>query len=151
MASAGIGSDGKQFTMKKFPFGNELTYTLKDGEYFYFTDANKTAMVYYGSGTIIRRSNTSIELVKNNEDIDAAEAADIISSGMISSIPWIGKQFDAQNYLTVEERQFVTLTAGDTITELEADANNVVSTAHYRLAGSTTEKTLPAINIDGAN
>ena len=33
------------------------SYTLKDNEYLFYTDRNKTSLAYYGSGTKITRSN----------------------------------------------------------------------------------------------
>lgn len=137
-----LGSDGSRQTILTFPFNEETNeYTLQDGEYFYYTDKNKTDMAYYGSGTVVRRSNSNVVLQKVKEDAENIDSETILSSGLISSIPWIAKTFDKDNYLSLHEKQYITLTEGDTF----------IYPRSYQLNGTEATVELPALSIEGVN
>jgi hypothetical protein len=60
-------------------------YTLKEGEYLYYTDINKSDIAFYGFGSTIRRKhNTPIIYKYSTEDVISSE--EIASQGLSSSI-----------------------------------------------------------------
>lgn len=89
------------------------TYTLKDGEYFYYTDQNKLGMAFYGSGTelIFVGSTDPSDYIPgiSNEEV----TVETISDFGIDQIPWVLCNFSNSTYLTLKEYQYVNLTAGD--------------------------------------
>ena len=89
------------------------TYTLKDGEYFYYTDQNKLDMAFYGSGTelIFIGSTSPSNYIPgiSNEEV----TAETINNFGIDQIPWVLCNFSDDTYLTLKEYQYVNLTAGD--------------------------------------
>ena len=91
----------------------KYTYTLKDGEYFYYTDQNKLDLAFYGSGTelIFIGSNPSdyIPQISSEEEV----TVETISNFGIDQIPWVLCNFSSGTYLTLKEYQYVNLTAGD--------------------------------------
>ena len=95
---------------------NYYTYTLKDGEYFYYTDQNKLDMAFYGGGTeLIFASSTGgnpydyIPQISSEEEV----TVETISNFGIDQIPWVLCNFSNSTYLTLKEYQYVNLTAGD--------------------------------------
>ena len=138
-----------------FPFGSDNSYTLKEGEYFYYTDINKIDMAYYGNGTKISRSSNDLVLKKTlNNDISSE---DILTKGL-TAIPWIKQYVTEQKYLTIKEYQYITLTKGDTFScTLEEDSNIdnswkkcLDATYIYASEAAETETTshsLPVFNI----
>lgn len=96
------------------------SYTLKDGEYVFYTDSQKTDFAYYGSGTeIILTGNAKIPAC------DVVDIATILDYG-INEIPWQYLTLnDPENSLTFKEYQYITLGPKDTINSLtigESDA-----------------------------
>lgn len=149
-----------------FDEDNDTAYTLKAGEYFYFTDKNKLDIAYYGPGTKIIRSNTTLHLTKY-ESNNGISPETIAQYGLAASIPW--KQYKLNNvkYLKIKEYQYITLTSGDSIQSLiltdASDTEDVerkltsryvtVDSASYLIdgedaTGSPTD--LPVINIPGS-
>jgi hypothetical protein len=63
-----------------------LEYTLKDGEYFYYTDMNKTDLAFCGSGTTIKRTIKTPAIYKYTSD-PKISAEDISSAGLNAAIP----------------------------------------------------------------
>ena len=63
-----------------------LSYTLKEGEYFYYTDMNKTDIAFYGSGTTIKRNLKTSEIYKYTTD-EVISAEEISAAGLNASIP----------------------------------------------------------------
>lgn len=98
---------------------NEITknqkyiYTLKDGEYFYYTDQNKLDLAFYGSGTelIFIGSNPSgyIPQISSEEEV----TVETISNFGIDQIPWVLCNFSNSTFMILKEYQYVNLTAGD--------------------------------------
>lgn len=89
-------------------------YTLGEGEYFYLTDAGKTDIAAYGSGTKIKRTGDFELKKKASEEDTSAEA--IAEYGAAASINWIFVNLSASgNKLMLQEYQYFNLTAGDRI------------------------------------
>lgn len=105
-------------TNKRIKFnkvGNKYTYTLKDGEYFYYTDQNKLDLAFYGSGTeLIFVSSAGISPNDYIPGISNEEVTvETISDFGIDQIPWVLCNFSNSTYLILKEYQYVNLTAGD--------------------------------------
>ena len=139
-------------------FNGASEVSLGENEYFFLTDADKSGLVYYGSGTVIK--NYGLTLKKLNKEA-IVDIADVLEYGIeaLDSV-WLKVQTSKNKYIEIQACQFINLTAGDTLKEitLTSDANssdtNVLdntfkkcSNASYILSG--TESTLPQINISG--
>ena len=137
-------------------------YTLKEGEYLYYTNAKKTNMAYYGAGSIIIRSKKT-PLLRKNASKGLVKAEDIMNNGL-DAIPWIGFRLgEESSKITVIENQYISLTEGDTFygtTEVNAQPDNVgdislsnnwinIGSAKYKFAEEDTPTTLPEIKING--
>ena len=148
-------SDGKIF----FTFqegDNKDSYTLKEGEYFYFTDANKVNIAYYGAGTVIQRGKDCpvIYKLKTDRKITAEQLDEV---GSMAAIPWRPYNFsnnnnDNNNGLVLTEYQYLNLIKGDTLYKLNIEEHNKlgrnfqkVKYAQYSF-GSEAPTRLPEIN-----
>lgn len=135
-------------------------YTLKEGEYLYYTNAKKTNMAYYGAGSIIIKSEKT-PLLRKNASKGLVKAEDIMNNGL-DAIPWIGFRLGEDSAkITVIENQYISLTEGDTFygaTEVNAQSDNVggidlsnnwvnIGSAKYKFAEEDTATTLPEIKI----
>ena len=103
-------------------------YTLKSGEYFYYTDKDFTDLAWYGSGTKITRHKGTPAIYKlkseNNISVD-----DIASNGLAASIPWRSyslNDLDTENKksLLLTEYQYKNLSEGDTLISIELKEQN---------------------------
>lgn len=137
-------------------------YTLKEGEYLYYTNAKKTNMAYYGAGSIIIKSEKTPKLIKNTSK-GIVKAEDIMNNGL-DAIPWIGFRLgEDKAKITVVENQYISLTEGDTFygaTEVNAQSDNIggvdlsnswvnIGSAKYKFAEEDAAITLPEIKING--
>ena len=137
-------------------------YTLKEGEYLYYTNAKKTNMAYYGAGSIIIKSEKT-PLLRKNASKGLVKADDIMNNGL-DAIPWIGFRLgEESSKITVVENQYISLTEGDTFygaTDVNAQADNVggislsnnwinIGSAKYKFAEEDAATTLPEIKING--
>lgn len=137
-------------------------YTLKEGEYLYYTNAKKTSMAYYGAGSIIIKSEKTPRLRKSTSN-GVVKAEDIMNNGL-DAIPWIGFRLGEDSAkITVVENQYISLTEGDTfygVTEVDAQPDNVggvalsntwinIGSAKYKFAEEDAVTTLPEIKING--
>ena len=137
-------------------------YTLKEGEYLYYTNAKKTNMAYYGAGSIIIKSEKTPKLIKNTSK-GIVKAEDIMNNGL-DAIPWIGFRLgEDKAKITVVENQYISLTEGDTFygaTGVNTQPNNVgginlsndwknIGSAKYKFAEEDAAITLPEIKING--
>lgn len=93
-------------------------YTLKDGEYIFYTDSNKSDFAYYTSGTQVTLSGNLIL-----PEFDIIELSTIFDSG-IQEIPWKNKQLEANDAISFQEFQYTTLGPGDTIKDMELFGTN---------------------------
>ena len=132
-----------------------MTYTLKEGEYLYYTDMNKSDIAYYGFGTTIRRGINTPTIFKYTAD-DVISTAEIAANGINASIPWRNYNLAAENSaLTITENQFINLTAGDelihaTLKNLPEYINNEptdVTSASWKLAGADAVVNLPVLDL----
>jgi hypothetical protein len=98
-------------------------YTLKEGEHLYYTNSKKQDLVYYGAGTLIVRNSPNIELRKYTSNGEVSEE-DIMTYGLAANIPWQPFTFnkDSSNNLTIIENQYISLTEGDIIIEIDDSA-----------------------------
>lgn len=128
------------------------SYTLKDGEYIFYTDQNKNEFAYFTTGTQVT--------MRGNVTFDKYEVIDIASifDNGIESIPWKYKSFADDAAIIFQEYQYITLGADDTVQKLtilknadHENANKLSSTwqfcdnVEYLIAGSTDPRTLPPI------
>lgn len=140
------------------------TYTLKDGEYFYYTDQNKLDLAFYGSGTeLIFVSSTDISPNDYITGISNEEVTiETISDFGIDQIPWVLCNFSDSTYMILKEYQYINLTAGDKLKsaltfEVTPASNSLDnnfkplvedSVVNYTIAGTDGE--LPNIAIKDA-
>lgn len=129
------------------------SYTLKDGEYIFYTDKNKLDMAYYGAGTELRieSSSTSTRKFAFKKDIAQANLEDILVYG-VSAVPWRMMSLDNNAFIVLREFQYLTLTEGDSFRGLVlrdgsdyldnewrfVDSNN---TCYYYLSGDSDTET----------
>jgi hypothetical protein len=89
--------------------GGKRTYTLKDGEYIFYTDQNKSEFAYFTSGTqVTLEGNISIP------EFDIIELSVIFDSGL-QEIPWAYCPLASGARIIFQEYQYITLGAGDSI------------------------------------
>jgi hypothetical protein len=104
------------------PTANSVySYTLGEGEYLFYTDRHKLDMAYYGSGTeIIFNNNTSLTRTQTfRADAHKINLEEILEGG-ISAIPWTSYSYGPKTTsLTLREYQYVTLTEGDLLANIQ--------------------------------
>lgn len=98
------------------------SYTLKENEYFFYTDKNKSDLAYYGNGTKITRSSKDVNLRRWIEATSDADVDEILQYGLAANIPWISKNFTQDKKITIQEYQYVNLTEGCTLNKGSADS-----------------------------
>lgn len=116
-----------------------LTYTLQEGEYFFYTDENKLDMAYFGAGTVLEIHvdgdatgystlvHGAIKGLKQPENHPTASVDDILANGL-NSVPWINFNFsskaavdsaaDTLYYAEFKEYKYITLTEGTEVQQL---------------------------------
>ena len=113
-----IDNEGQATTKDNPNFKKCLSYTLKDGEYFYYTGPNKTDIAWYGSGTKIKRTDKTPEIYKYGSD-DSISTEDIASQGLSAAIPWrpfdFSKNGGFDRSLSLIEYQYINLINGNTL------------------------------------
>lgn len=125
------------------------SYTLKDGEYIFYTDQNKTELAYFTTGTEVTLTG-NITLSK----FEVIDISTIFESGL-SEIPWQYYNLATGDTITFQEYQYITLGEGDTLTELTLLTNSAClndtwqpcDLVEYRVAGAENTSTLPSINL----
>lgn len=139
--------------------GKRASYTLKDGEYVFYTDQNKSELAYFTSGTEVSLSG---DLVLGQYDI--IDLSTIFESG-VQAVPWKAVSISDSNGICFQEYQYITLGKEDTIKQLKLLNGEAIdstwrfcqadsadgSSVEYTVAGDDTKepKPLPAINIAG--
>lgn len=115
------------------------SYTLKDGEYIFYTDQNKAEFAYFTSGTEVTLEGKFY--IPKCELIDIAT---IFDSG-IQNIPWAARTFAKNDSATFQEYQYITLGPNDILQSLflyDTSAEKLDATwkkcsdASYTTAGS---------------
>lgn len=132
--------------------GNRV-YTLKDGEYIFYTDKNKTEFAYFTSGTqVILNGNITIP------EFDIVDIASIFESG-VQAIPWQYRKLSVGDSITFQEYQYINLGPEDTIkkitlTDREADCISntwqFCDSAEYSVAGSDNTYNLAPVKVQEA-
>lgn len=128
----------------------ERKYTLKDGEYVFYTDSNKAELAYFTTGTeVILEGNVTLG------KFESISLATIFDTGL-NEIPWKYLGFSTNDDKVVfQEYQYITLGPEDCINKLTLlgnqkdylDANWLYcDNVEYTLAGSEETTKLPAIN-----
>lgn len=134
-------------------------YTLKDGEYIFYTDQNKAEFAYFTSGTEVTLTG-KVRLPKFN----TVDLATIFDSG-IQDIPWYPIHFTANSGIALQETdgiafqeyQYITLGPGDTLKDLTiVGSQNFLNeqwqycdNISYVQAGADEVNKLPKINTTG--
>ena len=94
------------------------SYTLKDGEYIFYTDKNQAEFAYFTSGTEVTLNGREDFVLPKREIIDIAT---IFDNG-IQSIPWGAPIiFGKNDSITFQEYQYITLGPNDTLQSLKLD------------------------------
>jgi hypothetical protein len=128
----------------------ERSYTLKDGEYIFYTDQNKAEFAYFTSGTEV--------ILTGNLDLPKCDLIDIstIFDSGIQEIPWISRTLDKNKGVVFREFQYITLGPNDTLESLflhntsaeKLDKNwQKCTDATYTVAGSDELSRLSKINL----
>lgn len=138
-------------------------YTLKEGEYLYYTDINKSDIAFYGFGSTIRRKHNTPIIYKYSTE-DAISSEEIASQGLSSSIYWRNYDLSGSNKsITITENQFINLVEGDRLDTLVLSEGTVidnnykkVNSASFTFAASTegsqgTYMDLPNISLENSN
>lgn len=139
------------------------SYTLKDGEYIFYTDDDKAELAFFTTGTKVILEG-SVVIPK----FDKIEIATILDTG-IDEVPW---QYipltNAEDKIIFQEHQYITLGSGDKLgrvilsgyqsddpdavpqitsewTECDKDAT------YYLSSDPTTEVTLPSVRLATSN
>jgi hypothetical protein len=108
------------------------TYTLKDGEYIFYTDEKKAEFAYFTTGTQVTLSG-KVVIPK----FDIVDLNTIFDSG-IQEIPWQRVYFNNNDIISFQEYQYITLGNGDTLKKLKL-ISVPGSTVPNRHLGSTPE------------
>lgn len=150
------------------PESGKNAYTLKEGEYLFYTDQNKTDFAYYGAGSIIVKSGIN-QLKRNSSGSDKVSIEAVEQNWVETDIPWNTFALTSDDKaIYVIENQYLSLTSGDVLNFASKDIietrseNHVLSlskdldssewvpvaSAKYTLAEGGS-KNLPVINIPG--
>lgn len=149
-------------TNKVNEYTGKRSYTLKDGEYIFYTDQNKSEFAYFSSGTEVILTGDVI--IPKFEIVDLAS----IFEGGIQAIPWAHLYLANGESINFQEYQYITLGAGDTLNALklaehetgkDEEGNNkeycldehwrACTGVLYTVVGTDTPKELPKVNISG--
>ena len=151
-----LKSDNKEAKSNTFDFtesyggGSNNAYTLKEGEYLYYTNSAKQDLAYYGMGSIIVRESENLNLIKYTRDGEISDE-EIMTNGLMAAIPWITYDLSNKNGLKIIENQYISLTAGDSIKTISCwDLGNNwtdIDSATYKLAEEAAESVLPTIAV----
>lgn len=136
-------------------------YTLKEGEYFFYTDSAKTELFTFSTGTKLIANNLgtdpsstfTLKYVENDINLD-----DIVQNGISALVNnWQSIQFNSNSTLTIKEMDLLTLAENDilnsislidnTITTIDSNEWVKVSSASYTLNGDSITD-LDNIEID---
>ena len=116
--------------------GNDFSsYILQDGEYFFYTDEHKMEMSYFGNGTEIRLYNIP-SLKKNTNETIELSVEDVLEKGILS-IPWVLATIDpisatSQRKIEIVEYQYITLSAGDQLEDIDGLADSPTLSAKFQ-------------------
>ena len=137
------------------------SYTLKDGEYIFYTDQNKTELAYFTSGTEVTLTGKLV-LPK----FTTIDLATIFESGL-QDIPWypisltgkVSATIQEPDGIIFQEYQYITLGPDDTLKDLTLLGTNAYLDSQwqycdnpsYVIAGADEVNKLPKINTTGSS
>lgn len=114
---------------KKVRINNE--YTLKDGEYIFYTDKNKADFAYFTSGTKV--------VLEGEVVLPQFEVIDIsaIYDDGLNALKDLWRQIplDGKNSIIFKEYQYITLDSGDTLKSLAMSNTSLSDDGHTSLSG----------------
>lgn len=129
-------------------------YTLKENEYFYYTDINKSDIAYYGAGTEITAKN--IDFTKKVGDV-ASDKDTIAANGLAASIPWKAYRVSNEQFVQLREYQYMNLVEGCSLVDVETNSGSALTLGNNftPINGATyiiddVQSSLPAISL-GSN
>ena len=97
---------------------------LKEGEYFFYTDAAETQLVTLGSGTKISSELSNLETIT----ADVVDLSDVLEMGMLAlKDKWKTLSFSSTTPFTIVENNILTLTEGDTLSITIKDGGSTSS------------------------
>lgn len=117
-----INTKGERLGDLSVLFGSDLEYTLKDGEYFFYTDSAMDELVTLGSGTKLKVSNPDvlnnavINYTTNGVDLDVVASRGL---GAFADVNWKYLQLSEEKTLTIQEMRFITLVKDNKISTIE--------------------------------
>lgn len=132
------------------------SYTLKDGEYIFYTDENKSEFAYYTSGTKVTLEGKSNIVIPKRDFVDIST---IFDSG-IQEIPWTKLTINKTDAITFQEFQYITLGPNDVLKSLllyDASEGKLTSKwqkcsdAAYEVYGTDEVTPLKPINLAGTS
>ncbi len=105
-----------------FSVADDGEVLLGENEYFFLTDADKSGLVYYGSGTLIKKTgNVSLKRLSDS----AVDIADVLEYGIEAlDSAWLKVQTTKDNYITLQSCQFINLTSGDILKSISLKNSN---------------------------
>ena len=90
---------------------------MKENEYFFYTNKNKTDLAYYGNGTKIVKTG-DIELVRDITSEESTSADEILQYGLAASIPWITLQLTTNKNIALYEYQYINVVKGQKVSDI---------------------------------
>ena len=162
-----LKSDNPEVLTNRFVFrenyggGTNNAYTLKEGEYLYYTTSQKQNLAYYGAGSIVVKGDATAELIKYTTDGEVS-SEEIATNGLMAAIPWGYYNLSGNRSIRVIENQYISLTAGDAVKSVTTSScasgvaalnNNWVpiTGAEYKFAEDSIYTSLPAVNVGNGN
>ena len=88
-------------------------YTLKEGEYIFYTDQNRAETAYFTNGTLVTLKGGFVM----SEPREIIDIGTILDSGL-QDIPWQVATLQAGQEISFTEYQYITLSKGDVLKEL---------------------------------
>lgn len=123
-------SDGTLILDEDEDNGKYTAYTLKENEYFFYTDKNKNSFAYYGNGTKIKIKGNLV--LKKNTSNDAQVSTDsILTYGLMANIPWVTMSLTTDNTIELIEYKYINVTNGGEIDEItQLNSNQFSKLSH---------------------
>lgn len=106
--------------------GNRVSTILNNGEYFFFTNSDKTTLAMFGPGTMISIPTSYAKVTAGTWDINEEDRIgmdSISSSGLAAGIPFKEIHLTKNNAIYVQEMSIITLTAGDRLTLIPSEGS----------------------------
>lgn len=118
---------------------NGMSHTLLEGEYFFYTDSNKSDIAYYGAGTKITRTNDKLVFRKDIRS-ESLSVEVIQRDGLGAAIPWQQTLLGENNYIKIYEYKYISLFKGDlleNLTDISASLDHEINNEWQKLSPDT--------------